>query len=95
MQISPTKPKGCIPRWPLWSLLWRLLILGPVLMTIGLCLLVGMIASMIAPPVYAISLVVGGDFLLGLAVLAGWVLWLPWGCRLWRWMMQGQEYAGL
>ena len=95
MQAKVSNPQRRVLRWPLWSLLWRLLIFGPIIMTTGLVAFGAVITSIVGPPFYVIVLVVGQQYVLALLVVALWLACLPWAIRLWKWMMQGVAYAGL
>ncbi len=83
------------PKWPLWSLLWRTLIIGPILMPFGLAFLLLVFASILAPPIYVCTLFVEGQYFAASALLVAWLSWLRSGLRLLRWMLQGIEYSSL
>lgn len=95
MRLFAFKREPQIPGWPLWSLLWRLLLFGPILMTIGALMLTALIASILVPPFYAVILAMEGHYMLGALVIGTWIAWLPWARRLSCWMMQGIEYSSI
>jgi hypothetical protein len=89
------KIESRIPWGPLWFVLWRLLIFGPILMLIGVLVLAAVIASFVAPPFYAFSLAIEGRFITGAVVFLIWLGWLVSGRKLLRWLLQGMEYSSL
>jgi len=64
-------------------------------MPIGVFLLVAVLASVIAPPFYAVILAIESRYITGFVVFLVWLGWLRFGRRLLRWMLQGIEYAGV
>jgi hypothetical protein len=64
-------------------------------MPFGLASLLLVFTSILAPPVYVCSLFVEGQGPAAFAVLVGWLLWLRFGLRLLRWMLQRGEYSSL
>jgi hypothetical protein len=95
MHTPESKTGSRTPRWHLWSLLWRLLIIGPILMPFGLLLLIAVLASIIAPPVYVLCVSIEGHYIVGPVMFLVWLGWLRFGCRLLRWLLQGIEYSSL
>lgn len=89
------KTRSRTPRWPLWSVLWRTLVFGPILWPLGVLALVGVLASMVSTPIYACVLVIEEHYFFASVVLLAWVFWLRHGFRLLRWMLQGSEYSSL
>jgi hypothetical protein len=95
MQAVESKANSQSPRWPLWSLFWWTLLIGPILMPIGLIVLIAVIVSILHPPIYTIFLFLDGRFFVGGLLLAAWLIWLRFGLRLLRWLLQGVESADL
>ena len=95
MQALELKSGSRTPRWPLWSLLWWTLIIGPILMPFGLLFLFVVVASILAPPIYVCALLIEGHYFVGPALLVGWLFWLRFGLRLLRWLLQGIEWSSL
>ena len=89
--------KSCVrtPWGPIWSLLWRALIIGPILMPFGLLFFVAILASILAPPLYVVRLLIDGHYFAGPVVFVVWLGWLRFGFRLLRWTMQGMEYSSI
>lgn len=81
-----------VPRWPLWSILWRLLVFGPILLPIGLLMFFLLIASAAAPLGYGVGLVIEGRYLMGGFVLVLLSMWLYFGRRFYAWMLEGWQY---
>ena len=81
----------------LWSLLWRVVLFGTVLLPLGAALLVLLLAWVCGPPVYAVACFVDGRPFLGLGVVLGWLisLRLARGRGLLRRFSEGIEYAGI
>jgi hypothetical protein len=79
----------------LWAVLWRVLILGPILWIFGLALLVLVIGAFVAPPLYAALAFFTGDWLFGFAALFVWFVVLRFRRPLLRWALEGIEYAGI
>jgi hypothetical protein len=95
MQPIDIKPGSGAPRWPLLSLLWWTLIIGPLLMPFGLIFLVIVFASILCPPILVCTLLIDGHYFIGPALLVGWSFWLRFGLRLLRWLLQGIEWSSL
>jgi hypothetical protein len=95
MQAHASKPGTENPRWPLWSVLWRVLFLGPILWPLGVLVLVVALASIVTPPVYVCLLGIEGHYYFASGLLLGWLLWLRFGFRLLGWLLQGIEYSSL
>ncbi len=79
----------------LWAILWRVLLLGPVLGVLGLALLLLAAAAFVAPPLYAALAFSNGDWFVGIAALAVWAGVLRFRRPVWRWTLEGIEYASL
>ena len=79
----------------LWAVLWRVLILGPILWILGLALLVLVMGAFVAPPLYAALAFFTGDWVFGVAALIGWFVVLRFRRPLLRWALEGIEYAGI
>jgi hypothetical protein len=79
----------------LWAVLWRVLLLGPIVGLLGLAWLLVVSAAVIAPPLYAAFALFSGDGLFGIAALVGWFTLLRFGRPLFRWTLQGIEYGSL
>jgi len=76
----------------LWAILWRSLILGPVLWLFGLALLVLVIGAFVVPPLYAILAFFTGDWLFGILALIAWFVLLRFRRPILRWALEGIEY---
>lgn len=92
MEEMNSKLESQAPRWPLWSILWRLLLFGPFLLPIGLLMFLLLLASAAAPLGFGVGLVIEGRYLLGGLVLALWGLWLYSGRRFYARMLEGWQY---
>ncbi len=77
----------------LWSILWRTLILGPIVWIIGMVLLFLVLALLIMPPFYAVLAFLTGNWLSGILALAGWLAVLHFRRPILRWTLQGIEYG--
>lgn len=79
----------------LWSVLWRVLILGPIVGLFGLVLLAVVIAAFTAPPAYAALAFLSGDWVLGIAALAAWSVALRFRRQILHWTLEGIQHAGI
>ena len=79
----------------LWAILWRVLIFGPILWTLGLALLLLVIAAFVAPPLYAAVAFFTSDWLSGIAALIVWLILLRLRRRILRWALEGIEYGSI
>jgi hypothetical protein len=79
----------------LWAILWRVLLLGPIVGIIGIAWLQVVFAALFLPPFYAAFAYYSGDWLFGVATLIGWLIVLRFGRPLLRWTFQGIEYASI
>ncbi|HEY9171129.1 MAG TPA: hypothetical protein VI136_02480 [Verrucomicrobiae bacterium] len=79
----------------LWAILWRVLVLGPIVGLFGLALLVMIIAVFLGPPAYAAFAFLSGDWLLGIVALAGWSVVLCFRRPFLRWTLEGIEHASI
>jgi hypothetical protein len=79
----------------LWSILWRVLFLGPIFGLLGLALLVLVISAFAAPPLYAVLAFVGSDWWFGIMAVAVWAMVLYFRGPILRWALEGIEYASL
>ncbi|MBE0545552.1 MAG: hypothetical protein IH623_29805 [Verrucomicrobia bacterium] len=79
----------------LWSVLWRILILGPIVWILGLALLLLVLAAFVVPPIYAILALYTGDWLFGIVALAGWAVVLRFRRPLLRWTFEVIEYGSI
>ena len=95
MRMPDCKTGSSAPKWPLWSLLWRLLVFGPILIPLGFLFLALILASLVLPPVYAVVVTMDGHCVLGPFVCLAWLGWLRFGRGFLRWLFQGIEYASL
>jgi hypothetical protein len=95
MQERDVKSASRTSKWPLWSLLWGTLIIGPVLMPFGALCLLAAFASILCPPIYVCTLLIEGHYFFGPALLIGWLFWLRFGFRFLRWLLQGIEWSSL
>jgi hypothetical protein len=83
------------PRWPVWSLLWLAILIGPVIWLLGAAFFTLVLASVIAAPFYAIILALDDHPVLGLLLFGGWLVWYRHGKRLLGWLLQGIEFSSL
>jgi hypothetical protein len=90
-----TNARGQSPRWPVWSLLWRAMLIGPVLWCLGIAFFAVALASVIAAPFYAIILALDDRPVLGVLLFVGWLVWYRHGKRLLGWLLQGIEFSSL
>ncbi len=89
-------PRAAKTDWrSLWGILWRILIFGPILWTLGSALLVVVIAVFIGLPVYAVVAFYTGDWYWGVVALGAWAVVLRFRRPILRWTLEGIEYAGL
>src|SRR5208283_558969 len=95
MPAHASKSGAGRPRWPLWSVLWRTLVFGPILWPFGALFFLMVAVSICGPPICVFVLFVDGRYLLAPLLLAGWLSWLRFGVKLLRWMSQGFGYSGL
>jgi len=79
----------------LWSVLWRTLILGPVVWILGLALLALVFAAFILPPFYVVLAFFTGDWFCGILTLTGWLIVLCFRRPILRWALEGIEYGGI
>ena len=79
----------------LWAVLWRVLVLCPILWIFGLAFLLVVVAALVVPPFYAAFAIFTGDWLFAAAALLGWFVVLRFRRPLLRWTLQGIEYASL
>jgi hypothetical protein len=56
----------------LWGVLWRALLLGPILFPIGACLLALVVGFLLGPPVYAAALILEAHWIFATALAATW-----------------------
>jgi len=79
----------------LWAVLWRTLILGPIVWILGLVLLFLVLALLIVPPFYAVLAFFNGDWLFGILALTGWLVVLRFRRPMLRWTLKGIEYGDI
>jgi hypothetical protein len=79
----------------LWSVLWRVLILGPIVGIFGLALLVLVIGAFVALPIVAVVALSDGDWFPGIAALGAWLVVMRFRRPLLRWTFEGFEYTGI
>ena len=79
----------------LWAILWRSLILGPILWILGLGLFTLVIGAFLGLPFYAVLAFLTGDWLWGIVALIAWGVLLRFRRPILRWALEGIEYAGL
>ena len=60
----------------LWSIAWRVFLLGPIVVPLGFLVLTLAIASLVLPPFYCGIRVFSGDYFLAALVATGWLIWL-------------------
>jgi hypothetical protein len=87
--------KSAEPRWPIWSLLWRMLVFGPVLMPLGLLVLAAAFAALFAPWIFAIVLFLEDRYLPGALLLAVGAVSARFTSRFIGWLLRGIEYSSL
>ena len=78
----------------LWALFWRMFVFVPVGL-LGIVALVLLLAFTFLSPVYAVTAFVEGRYLLGVAVIAFWLVWLRFGRRAWPLVLEGLEHGSL
>ena len=83
------------PRHPLWALLWRMLLLGPILWTFGLAFFIIVLMSVVGLPFFAVIIGLDDHPWLGLLLFIAWLLWYRHGKRLMGWLLQGIEFSSL
>jgi hypothetical protein len=89
-------PQSRKPDWKsLWGILWRVLLLGPVVGLLGLALLLLVIGAFAAPPIYAVFAFVSGDWFFGILAVTAWAVVLHFRRPILRWALEGIEYASL
>lgn len=78
----------------LWALCWRMIVFVPVglLGILALAVVVGLTAF---PPLYAIIVFIDGRYVLGLGALVLWLVWLRFGKRARRFVLEGFEHGSL
>jgi hypothetical protein len=64
-------------------------------MPFGLLFLLAVLASVLWPPFYVFCLFIEGRYFVGPALAVAWLIWLRFGFRLLRWLLQGIEWSGL
>jgi hypothetical protein len=79
----------------LWAICWRSMLFIPIMLPIGILLLVVGIGAMILPPAYALICFAGGDVLLGIAVLVGWIIWIFVSRKFYPLLFQGWDHGGI
>ncbi len=79
---SPAKSEPREDLKKLWAITWRAVLFGPIVVPLGYAALILGFMSLFLPPIYVIICLVGGDFLLGVAVGIAYALWLRHGGRL-------------
>ena len=82
-------------RWPIWSLLWRIVVFGPVLMPLGMLVLAAAFVALLAPWGFAGILFLEGSYFLGAALLLVGAASAPFTVRLIGWLLRGIEYSDL
>lgn len=90
--------KRCLSKseWAgLWAILWRMVVFGPILMPLGVALFLGTVVGIFAPPGYALIAFITGDYVSGLLILAGWLIFMRLTRRLRRQLLAGIEYSSL
>ena len=83
------------PRFPCWSLLWRLQLFGPILMPLGALLLACAFAALLGPFSYSVILFVEHRYGLGAVVLVAAIISTPLSWRFLNWLLEGYEYSSL
>lgn len=81
-----------------WGTLWRvlaMLVVAPILWVFGLALLVLALGAFVVPPVYVLFAFYTGDWILGISALIPWCVLLRFRRPIWRWLLQGEEYASI
>jgi hypothetical protein len=79
----------------LWSVLWRLLLFGPILLPLGFALLVIVLGFATLPPFYALIFIINGKVFMGIGVAIVWFILFRLSRRLLRRLTEGVEYAGI
>lgn len=79
----------------LWGILWRFLLLGPILLPLGLALFVLAIAISFAPIAFGVYLMCSEHVVWGIVVCLAWMTVLRMSRRLFQKLLDGVEYAGI
>ena len=79
----------------LWAVVWRLLILGPIIGIVGLALLLLVTGVFVGLPIYSVSAFFSGDWSFGVAAFMAWLVALRFGRPLLRWTFDGFEHTGI
>jgi hypothetical protein len=77
----------------LWRILWRVVLVGPVLWLLGLGWMLLVLAAFVAPPILAVGAFLNGSWFSLMSVLAIWLVALRFGRPVLRWTFQGIEWA--
>jgi len=83
------------PRYPIWALLWRMLVFGPILWMTGLAFFMVVLTSVIVLPFFAIIVGLDDHWWLGMLMFVIWLIWYRQGKRLLGWLLQGIEFSSL
>ena len=78
-----------------WAVVWRALLLMPIMWGAGIALLVGVLFVFIGLPVQCMISFIFGDWFQGLIEFAIWITALRYGRPLLRWTFQGYEWTHL
>ena len=78
----------------LWAILWRFLILGPLLLPLGLCIFALIVAIVLGPFGFAIHLFLTDRPLRAILVVLVWATVLRKSRRLFEKLLEGIEHAG-
>ena len=96
-QMHNTPPN--LDRWghakAMWSLFWRMILLGPFVMVFGTLALAFLIGSFVIPPILAILWVVAGDYFWAGLAIGAWLLWLKYGGPLRRLACDGFKHESI
>ncbi len=93
--ISDMHAAAKSPRHPIWALLWRMVLFGPILWTLGLGFFVVVLASVVGLPFFAVIIALDDHSWLGAGLFVAWIAWYRHGKRLLGWLLQGIEFSSL
>jgi hypothetical protein len=91
----PGARKTAETRFPLWSLLWRMLLFGPVLMPLGVVLLALGFVALFGPYFFGALMLLQERYALTMLMFSVAILWTPLACRFLKWLLRGIEDASL
>jgi hypothetical protein len=79
----------------LWGILWRTLLLGPIIFPLGACLLALTVGFLLGPPFYAIILMLEGHPFAAVALVVTWFGLVRWARSVIKKVFDGIVYSGI